>query len=142
MKLENKGLALPWNASMQPFCSFLLGAALFISAQAWAAEHWSAVISPDNSLEFTFVKDPAAVVKPGQKVHVTVTEIDLPRQRIALSMKSNPQLGPKTARPVGGAVPSPRGGPGPQRGAGTPPPARAPQAVNNDWFSAALNKKK
>ena len=65
MKSENKGLALPWNASMPPFSSFLLGAALFISAQAWAAEHWSAVISPDNSLEFSLVKDQALVGRLG-----------------------------------------------------------------------------
>ena len=50
---------------MQPFSSFLLGAALFISVQAWPAERWSAVISPDNSLEFSFVKDQAPVGRLG-----------------------------------------------------------------------------
>jgi uncharacterized protein len=89
-----------------------------------------------SQLADTFVKEPNAVVKPGQKVQVTVTEIDLPRQRIALSMRSNPQLGPKT-----------QGGPGAPRTAGgarsaPPTPPRAPQAMNSDWFSAALNKKK
>jgi len=39
------------------------------------------------------VKDPAEVVKVGQKVRVTVTEVDLARKRIALSMKANPQIG-------------------------------------------------
>ena len=47
-----------------------------------------------SQLADTFVKDPAAVVKPQQRVMVTVTEIDLPRQRIALSMRSNPVIGP------------------------------------------------
>ena len=61
-----------------------------------------------SQLADSFVKEPAAVVKPGQKVRVTVTEIDLARQRIALSMRSNPQIGPKPSH-VGG-VPPPRSG--------------------------------
>jgi uncharacterized protein len=91
-----------------------------------------------SQLADTFVKEPNAVVKPGQKVQVIVTEIDLPRQRIALSMRSNPQLGPKTPPGAAGARTSP-GGPRP---AAAPAAPRAPQAVNNDWFSAALNKKR
>ena len=35
-----------------------------------------------------FVKDPNEVVKVHQKVMVTVTEVDIPRKRIALSMKT------------------------------------------------------
>jgi uncharacterized protein len=42
-----------------------------------------------SQLSDDFVKNPADVVKPGQKVNVTVMEIDLARKRIALSMKSN-----------------------------------------------------
>ena len=37
-----------------------------------------------------FVKDPNDVVKVQQKVSVTVMEVDLPRNRISLSMKANP----------------------------------------------------
>jgi len=93
-----------------------------------------------SQLADSFVKEPSAVVKPGQKVQVTVTEIDLARQRIALSMRSKPEIGPK---PAGGATPSSRPGPGPRPGGPRPAPApSAPQAVNNDWFSAALNRKK
>jgi uncharacterized protein len=73
-----------------------------------------------------------------QKVMVTVTELDLARKRIALSMRSKPELGPKT-----------QGGPGaPRTTAGarnTPPsprPPAAPQSLNGDWFTAALNRKK
>ncbi|HEX6940193.1 MAG TPA: Tex family protein [Longimicrobiales bacterium] len=40
-----------------------------------------------------YVKDPNAVVRVGQKVRVTVLSVDLDRNRIALSMKSNPDLG-------------------------------------------------
>ncbi len=37
-----------------------------------------------------YIEDPAEVVKVGQKVQVTVTDLDLERNRIALSMKANP----------------------------------------------------
>lgn len=37
-----------------------------------------------------FVKDPKEVVAVAQKVQATVIEVDVPRKRIALSMKSNP----------------------------------------------------
>jgi uncharacterized protein len=37
-----------------------------------------------------FIKEPAEVVSVQQKVKVTVVEVDIPRKRIALSMKSNP----------------------------------------------------
>ena len=90
-----------------------------------------------SQLADTFVKDPAAVVRPQQRVRVTVTEVDLARGRIALSLRSNPVLGPKSASPVGG--PRPGGGPG--RSAPAPAP-KPPAAVNSDWFSAALNKKR
>ena len=43
-----------------------------------------------------FIKDPAEVVKVQQKVMVTVTEVDLPRKRIALSMKAAPTIGAAT----------------------------------------------
>lgn len=38
-----------------------------------------------------FIQDPAEILKVGQKIQVTVTEIDLQRNRIALSMKTNPE---------------------------------------------------
>ncbi len=44
-----------------------------------------------SELSDTFVKDASEVVKPSQKVSVTVMEVDKARKRIALSMKSNPQ---------------------------------------------------
>jgi uncharacterized protein len=102
-----------------------------------------------SQLADTFVKDPAAVVKPQQKVNVTVLEVDLPRNRIALSLRSNPQIGPRSGpgpspggpRPGGSPGGGPRGG-GSGGGAGTPSPARPPASLNGDWFSAALNKRK
>ena len=95
-----------------------------------------------SQLADSFVKDPAEVVKPQQKVMVTVLEVDLPRQRIALSMRSNPVLGPKTAPGASG----PRTSPGPRPGGGPRPSAPAaplpPQNLSGDWFSAALKKKR
>jgi uncharacterized protein len=64
-----------------------------------------------SQLSDRFVKDPREAVRAGQVVKVTVLEVDVPRKRIALSMKS-------AARPEAGtaaAVPAPRGG---RRGGG------------------------
>ncbi len=104
-----------------------------------------------SQLSDNFVKDASEVVKPQQKVQVTVVEVDLPRKRIALSMKSNPMLG---ARPAAGTSPgAPRTGPGPQRGpssgprpggnfgGGAPRPPASSQSLQGDWFSAAIKKK-
>jgi uncharacterized protein len=80
-----------------------------------------------------FVKDPAEVVKVSQKVMVTVTEIDIPRKRIALSMKAAPQIGPAgAARPAGNGPRTP--------GNGTNRPSNDAKPPPEDWFTAALNK--
>jgi uncharacterized protein len=68
-----------------------------------------------SQLADRFVKDPAEVVKVGQKVAVTVLEIDLPRRRIALSMRTGAQPGtgrearqaPSQARPAAARPPAP-----------------------------------
>jgi uncharacterized protein len=93
-----------------------------------------------SQLSDNFVKNPADIVKPGQKVNVTVVEVDIPRKRIALSMKSNasveaqrkpgqkPEAGKRdVARHTGG------GGGGQQGGGGF---------GNVDWFTLAQQKKK
>ncbi len=43
-----------------------------------------------SNLADRFVKDPVEVVTVNQKVEVTVIEVDIPRKRIALSLKSDP----------------------------------------------------
>jgi uncharacterized protein len=78
-----------------------------------------------SQLADRFVKNPAEVVKVQQHVTVTVTEVDVARKRIGLSMRANPELtGEKGARP----------------------PARsqreASSARQSDWFSEALAKAK
>ena len=45
-----------------------------------------------SQLADKYIADPAEVVKVGQKVNVTVTEVDLNRNRIALSMRKDPDL--------------------------------------------------
>ncbi|WP_404424395.1 Tex family protein [Nibricoccus sp. IMCC34717] len=103
-----------------------------------------------SQLADTFVKDPAEVVKVSQKVTVTVTEVDLARKRIALSMRSKPELGPKNASGPGasGQRTSPGQGARPSGGGGlnrspAPAPRQQPnQSLTGDWFSAALNKKR
>jgi uncharacterized protein len=89
-----------------------------------------------SQLSDNFVKDPNEAVKVHQKVMVTVLEVDLERQRIALSMKSKPDLTPRSAgvgRPSGGGGrPDNRGG-NFRGGSGG-------SSGGNDWFSAALSK--
>ena len=75
-----------------------------------------------------FIKDPAEVVKVQQKVMVTVTEVDLPRKRIALSMKAAPTIGAATAGKTASS-------PGRLR---PPSPPAKPKAA--DWFTEALNR--
>jgi len=52
-----------------------------------------------SELADQFVKNPMDVVKVGQKVNVTVIEVDAERKRISISMKQNPGQ----AKPRGGA---------------------------------------
>jgi len=86
-----------------------------------------------SQLADRFVRDPAEVVKVQQQVTVTVVEIDLPRKRIALSMKAKPEIGPAAGAGT-------RTGPSGPR----PPVARSPAkpapAPSGDWFSEALRK--
>lgn len=49
-----------------------------------------------SQLSDNFVSDPSEVVKAGDKLKVTVVDVDLGRKRIALSARSNPQIGPQS----------------------------------------------
>ncbi|MCX7728972.1 MAG: RNA-binding transcriptional accessory protein [Bacteroidia bacterium] len=51
-----------------------------------------------SHLSDEFVSDPHSVIKVGDKVKVTVIEVDLIRKRIALSMKTNPFENTKTIK--------------------------------------------
>lgn len=78
-----------------------------------------------------FVKDPAEVVKVGQQVEVTVLEVDVPRKRIALSMRSG-----ETARTNPG-----RSG---KKAAGRKDvrPGKTGKTSSANWFQDALDKAK
>lgn len=106
-----------------------------------------------SQLSDHFVKDASEVVKVQQKVQVTVTEVDLQRKRIALSMKSNPDFEKKSGG--GGAGGGNRQGPGGggggggnrsfgggggNRGSGGFGGGSGGGGV--DWFSAAVSKGK
>ncbi len=81
-----------------------------------------------SQLSDRFIKDPSEVVKVSQRVMVTVTEVDLPRKRIALSMKAAPVIGASTS----GTRTSPT----------APRPAQPAKPAAVDWFTAAMNKNK
>ncbi len=51
-----------------------------------------------SELADRFVQDASAVVRVGARVQVTVLDVDLARHRIALSMKSDPVIGPRESR--------------------------------------------
>jgi protein Tex len=66
---------------------------------------------------------------------VTVLEVDLPRKRIALSMKSRPELGSSSSRSSDRSQTN-KGQPGNRTG------STNPSQFGGDWFSQALNKNK
>ena len=90
-----------------------------------------------SSLSHTFVKDPRDAVKAGDIVKVKVMEIDLPRQRIGLSMRLDDEPGqPRAGRPADAKSAGPRDGRnGGRPGGGVPKPAPAPA---NSAFADAL----
>ncbi len=53
-----------------------------------------------SELSDTFVQDPHTILKPQQKVKVFVLELDIPRKRISLSMKTVPEKKIKTASDI------------------------------------------
>ncbi|AUQ69860.1 Tex family protein [Phaeobacter inhibens] len=87
-----------------------------------------------SQLADMFVKDPHEVVKTGQVVKVTVTEVDVPRKRIALTMKKDGGASAKeerTARgPAKGAATRQGGKPASGRGKGTGQNARQNSGQN------------
>ncbi len=96
-----------------------------------------------SALSHTFVKDPRDAVKAGDIVKVKVMEVDLPRQRIALSMRLDDEPGQQArgGRPAEGNN-NARGGQrdnrGPRPGGGGAPKPTAPPA--NSAFADALSR--
>jgi uncharacterized protein len=86
-----------------------------------------------------FIRDANEAVKVGQKVNVTVMEVDLPRNRIGLSMKSKPDMEPRRA-PAGGGGDDRNRGPRPDQRRDSRPQQGG--GGTNDWFSQAMNQAK
>jgi uncharacterized protein len=88
-----------------------------------------------SQLSDRFVRDPREAVKAGQVVSVTVVEVDAPRKRIALSMKSRPTIPSRSAEGApasGSAGGRPPAGPGARAvpgGAGRREPAQEATAL-------------
>jgi len=91
-----------------------------------------------SQLADRFINAPSDVVKVQQRVLVTVLEVDIPRQRISLSMKQGAGQKPP-ATP--GQKHSPTT-PAPKAAAPRPKPAPAPAAPQEGWFSSALKQAK
>lgn len=91
-----------------------------------------------SQLSDQFVREASEVVKVGQKVQITVMEVDLKRNRIALSMKSNPDLdGARRSAPGDRDAYSQ-----PNRNVRLPAGSRPASAPTNDWFSEAMQNAK
>lgn len=103
-----------------------------------------------SQLANSFVKDPHTVVKAGDVVKVKVLEVDIPRKRIALTMRMGEEA-PRPARrderrderePARAPQGAPRGAPqGERRAAGpaakpAPKPAKVPEPVNSAFAEA------
>ena len=88
-----------------------------------------------SALSEKFVKDPYEVVKAGDIVKVKVMEVDIPRQRVGLSMRMSDTPGEKTEGPRGG---KPRGNaPRSERHA----PQEKPAPANNAMAALFANAK-
>ena len=99
-----------------------------------------------SSLADKFVEDPHTVVKAGDIVKVKVLEVDLPRKRIALTMRLDEQPGETAARrsgnaPAGKAQPRSAGRP---EARGSKPRAAQPagNSIMGDALAAAFGKKR
>jgi uncharacterized protein len=89
-----------------------------------------------SQLADRFVKDPHAVVKAGDIVKVRVLEVDMPRKRIALTMRSRAEAGAQERPPRDGvraASPAPR--------AAAAPKAQASGGSLGDALRDAMERK-
>ena len=91
-----------------------------------------------SQLSDTFIRNPADIVRVHQKVQVTVLEVDLPRKRIALSMKCRPDVG---SAPSGSRT-NDRGKANGGQSTTRTNTAKKPTQLGGDWFTQALNKKR
>ena len=96
-----------------------------------------------SQLADRFVKDPHEVVKTGDVVKVTVTEVDIPRKRIALSMRKDGGASAREDQNARGPAKSqdrrPQGGKRPMQAAPKPRAASGGKSdTGNNALGAAL----
>ncbi len=91
-----------------------------------------------SQLADRFVKDPHEVVKAGQVVKVTITEIDVPRKRIAMSMRKDGGASAREDRNARDAGPRKGGGQGKGGRGGPKGPMRASPKSNPKDSGGAL----
>ena len=77
-----------------------------------------------SAMSRTFIKDPREVVKPGDIVCVKVLEVDVPRNRIALTLRLDDELGAKPDRRNESRADT-------RPSAKTPAPRKAPQPASS-----------
>jgi uncharacterized protein len=98
-----------------------------------------------SQLADRFVKDPGEVVKVQQKVTVTVLEVDVPRRRIALSLRTNAQPAqPREVRHSPAASPRDSARPRPALPTSKrtlPPTTRPPGGAFSNAFADAFTKR-
>ena len=91
-----------------------------------------------SAMSKTFVKDPRDVVKPGDVVRVKVLDVDVPRNRIALTLRLDDPTEPKppagTSRKAAGKPPAAA----PRKAAAKHPPA--PKPVVGSALADALRR--
>jgi protein Tex len=91
-----------------------------------------------SQLSDRFVRDPAEVVKVGDRLTVRVLEVDLGRKRVSLSARKDPSARP-AQRPAGAAQrPARSGPPAPKRDQARPPPGE----FRNNPFASLRDKKR
>ncbi|ARU86955.1 Tex family protein [Pseudomonas sp. M30-35] len=90
-----------------------------------------------SALSEKFIKDPHEAVKAGEVVKVKVMEVDIPRNRIALSMRMSDTPGEKVEGPRGGG----NRGNNSRSNTPAPRPENKPAPVNNAMASLFANAK-
>ncbi|MFY0664282.1 MAG: RNA-binding transcriptional accessory protein [Natronospirillum sp.] len=89
-----------------------------------------------SAMSHQFIKDPAEVAKAGDVVQVKVMDVDVPRQRIALSMRLDDEPGKAEPQRAGGRPNRAEG----QRASKGAPRAQAPAPAANGTMGALLQQ--
>lgn len=90
-----------------------------------------------SAMSRTFIKDPREVVKSGDIVRVKVLEVDVPRKRIALTLRLDDELGAKPDRTSGSEL---RGNARPPSSSSAPRKTSQPKASSDGALAEALRR--